>query len=184
MGIGNILWSDEGFGTHLLEILHQGYELADNITLVDGGTQGMFLLPLICDCDALIILDAIDFGLKGGELKLISGEDVPQYMGAKKISMHQTGFQEVLAAARMMNNFPAEIALVGVQPVSLEYGGDLSDEVKKAIPECLLIIKKLLLQWGAQIHEINAEFSTACDNNNQQHETLIPSPLAGMHNDY
>ena len=62
------------------------------------------------------------------------GDDVPRYMGAKKVSMHQAGFQEVLSSALLSGDFPAELALVGVQPLLLnDYGGSLTAGVKAQI---------------------------------------------------
>ena len=64
--------------------------------------------------------------------------EVPKFMGAKKLSLHQTGFQEVLAAADLVGGLPSRLFLVGVQPVELDdYGGSLRDEVKARIPEAI-----------------------------------------------
>ena len=65
--------------------------------------------------------------LQPATLRVVRGDDVPRYMGAKKVSMHQAGFQEVLASADLTGSLPAELALVGVQPELLDdYGGSLS----------------------------------------------------------
>ncbi|MHB1203887.1 MAG: hydrogenase maturation protease, partial [Acidithiobacillus sp.] len=63
LGIGNILWADEGFGVRAVEALHQAYEFPAEVKLMDGGTQGLYLLPLVQDADILVIFDAIDYGL-------------------------------------------------------------------------------------------------------------------------
>ncbi len=134
LGIGNILWADEGFGVRAVETLHRHYTFFDNVTLMDGGTQGTYLLQHIEAADILVIFDAIDYALPPGTLKLIEGADVPHYMGAKKMSLHQTGFQEVLAMAEMLGRYPDHLLLVGVQPLQLEdYGGSLRPETKARI---------------------------------------------------
>ncbi len=48
LGIGNLLWADEGFGVRCVEALHQGHALPAEVSLVDGGTQGMYLLDHVC----------------------------------------------------------------------------------------------------------------------------------------
>ena len=63
LGIGNVLWADEGFGVRCVEALQQRYDFAEHVQLVDGGTQGMALLSYVQEADALLILDAIDYGL-------------------------------------------------------------------------------------------------------------------------
>jgi len=134
LGIGNILWADEGFGVRAVEALHRHYVFPENVTLLDGGTQGIYLLPHVEKARILLIFDAIDYGLAPGSLNLIEGDAVPCYLGAKKMSLHQTGFQEVLAMAEMLDRYPEHLLLVGVQPEQLEdYGGSLRPQTKARI---------------------------------------------------
>ena len=124
LGIGNVLWADEGFGVRVAETLQQNYDLPANVTVMDGGTQGIYLVQHVQAADILIVFDAIDYGLPAATLKIIEGDAVPKFLGAKKMSLHQTGFQEVLAMAEMLGDYPEHLLLVGVQPVELEdYGG-------------------------------------------------------------
>ena len=134
LGIGNLLWADEGFGVRAVEDLHRRYVFPRNVRLMDGGTQGIYLVQHIREADVLIVFDAVDYGLVPGTMKLVEGEEVPKFLGAKKISLHQTGFQEVLALAEMLGDYPRHLLLIGVQPVELEdYGGSLRPEVKAQI---------------------------------------------------
>ena len=134
LGIGNLLWADEGFGVRAVEEMHRHWEVPDNVTLMDGGTQGIYLVQHVRDADVLIVFDAVDYGLPPGTLKRVEDDDVPQFLGCKKISLHQTGFQEVLAMAEMMGDAPERLLLIGVQPEELDdYGGGLRDSVRARI---------------------------------------------------
>lgn len=134
MGVGNVLWADEGFGVRTVEELNRHYQFGDNVELIDGGTQGIYLVQHVQAADILLVFDAIDYGLEPGTLKLVEGDDVPKFMGAKKMSLHQTGFQEVLSMAEMLGDYPSHLLLVGVQPEFLEdYGGSLRDCVRAQI---------------------------------------------------
>ena len=93
LGIGNLLWADEGFGVRCVEALQQRYEFADNVALIDGGTQGLYLIQHVQEADYLLIFDAVDYNLTPGELKFVSDDEVPKFLGIKKLSLHQTGFQ-------------------------------------------------------------------------------------------
>jgi hydrogenase maturation protease len=156
LGIGNVLWADEGFGVRAVEALHAEYRVPSGVRLMDGGTQGMFLLPYVCQVQRLLIFDAIDFGLKPGALRMIRDGNVPCYLGAKKISMHQTGFQEVLASADLIGDCPKQLALIGVQPVVLDdYGGSLRPPVKAQIPAALRAALSVLAGWGYRAHKRN-----------------------------
>lgn len=154
LGIGNLLWADEGFGVRAVEALNQYYILPDNVSLMDGGTQGLYLVPHIQEANVLVIFDAIDYGLPPGTLKVVLDEDVPKFMGVKKMSLHQTGFQEVLSMAELLGNYPKHILLVGVQPEELEdYGGSLTPKVKAQILPAIKLAIGFLLEQGIEAEE-------------------------------
>ncbi|MCJ7557731.1 MAG: HyaD/HybD family hydrogenase maturation endopeptidase [Gammaproteobacteria bacterium] len=154
LGIGNVLWADEGFGVRCVETLNARFDFDANVRLMDGGTQGMFLLPWVSSVSRLLIFDAIDFGLVPGDLRIMRDDEVPQYMGAKKISMHQTGFQEVLMSARLLSDRPQQLALVGVQPELLDdYGGSLREVVRRRIPDAVAQACTVLREWGVGFRE-------------------------------
>jgi hydrogenase maturation protease len=151
LGIGNVLWADEGFGVRCIETLQRRYEFAPHVQLIDGGTQGLYLIQHVQQAASLLIFDAIDYDLPPGTLKLVRGDDVPRFMGAKKMSLHQTGFQEVLTLAQFTGSFPQEILLIGCQPEELEdYGGSLRPSIKVALEDALALGIDELRQWGAQ----------------------------------
>ncbi len=152
LGIGNLLWADEGFGVRMVEILHQRYQFPENVQLLDGGTQGLYLLQYLQAADRVLIFDAIDYALPAGTIKVVRDSEVPSFMGVKKMSLHQTGFQEVLAAAQLTNRYPNELVLIGVQPAVLEdYGGSLTDIVKAQIEPCIALALAEFERWGIQI---------------------------------
>ena len=149
LGIGNILWADEGFGVRAVEALHQAYEFPAEVKLMDGGTQGLYLLPLVQDADILVIFDAIDYGLPAGTLKVVNDHDVPSYLGVKKMSLHQTGFQEVLALSAITGRYPAKVRLIGVQPLDLDtYGGSLTEPVRTQMEPSVASAIDFLMEQG------------------------------------
>ena len=150
LGIGNVLWADEGFGVRCVEALQAGWDFAPHVQLIDGGTQGLYLIPQVTAARRLLILDAVDYGLAPGTLKLVENDQVPRFLGAKKMSLHQTGFQEVLMLAELTGRYPEEVLLIGCQPEQLEdYGGSLRPCVKAALESALTIAVERLAAWGA-----------------------------------
>lgn len=151
LGIGNLLWADEGFGVRCIEAVQQRFEFAPHVSLIDGGTQGLYLIQFVQAADALLIFDAIDYGLAPGTLRLVRDDDVPRFMGAKKMSLHQTGFQEVLSLAQLTGQYPRQVLLIGCQPQELDdYGGSLRPIVKQAMEEAIRLGLEELTQWGGQ----------------------------------
>lgn len=164
LGIGNVLWADEGFGVRCVEALADTHALPGNVLLLDGGTQGLYLLPFLEEADALIVFDAIDYGLPAGTMKIIRDGEVPAFMGAKKMSLHQTGFQDVIATAQLMGYCPARMVLIGCQPVELEdFGGGLRPAVAARIPEALAIARDVLAEWGIECCEGRTESDLLAD---------------------
>lgn len=152
LGIGNVLWADEGFGVRVAETLQQTYDIPDNVTIMDGGTQGIYLVQHVQAADILVVFDAIDYGLPPASLKIIEGDAVPKFLGAKKMSLHQTGFQEVLAMAEMLGDYPEHLLLIGVQPVELEdYGGSLRPAVKAQIVPAIEAALTYLKDFGIRL---------------------------------
>ncbi len=152
LGIGNILWADEGFGVRVVEEFHRRCAVPDNVTLLDGGTQGLYLVNFVEEADYLIVFDAIDYGLQPGTLKLVRDHEVPKFTGVKKMSLHQTGFQEVLSAADLLGHYPERLALVGCQALDLEdWGGPLTELVRDQIGPAIAIARAVLAEWGVPV---------------------------------
>ncbi|WP_018391451.1 HyaD/HybD family hydrogenase maturation endopeptidase [Ancylobacter sp. FA202] len=147
LGIGNILWADEGFGVRVIEALDERYELPGHASVLDGGTQGLYLLPHLEDAAGVIIVDAIDYGLPPATLKLLRDDEVPAVLGTRKVSLHQTGFQEILALLRLRERAPRQLLVVGVQPERLDdYGGGLTPAVAAQVEPALAAVLRLLVE--------------------------------------
>lgn len=149
LGIGNLLWADEGFGVRALEQMQEQYSFPPRVRLLDGGTQGLYLIHHVQAAQRLIVFDAVDYGLPPGTMKIVLDEEVPAFLGVKKISLHQTGFQEVLACAKLTGRYPEELVLIGVQPAQLEdFGGSLRAPVKAQLGPAIAVALGYLGKWG------------------------------------
>jgi len=152
LGIGNILWADEGFGVRAVEEFHRRWRVPDHVTILDGGTQGLYLVNFLQEHDRLLVFDAIDYGLEPGTMKIVRDDEVPKFTGAKKMSLHQTGFQEVLSAADLLAAYPETLALIGCQPLDLEdWGGPLTAPVRATIDRALEAALAILAEWGITV---------------------------------
>jgi hydrogenase maturation protease len=148
LGIGNLLWADEGFGVRALEAFHQRYDVPAGVSLVDGGTQGLYLLDHLCGARRAIVLDAIDYGLPPATLRVFRDAEVPVWSGTA-MSLHQATLQELLGVARLRERFPESITLIGVQPEVLDdYGGSLRPSVRARIEDAVQAAAAELAKWG------------------------------------
>ncbi len=140
LGIGNVLLSDEGVGVHAIKALAQRYEETKQVEIVDGGTAGMELLPLLEGAHHLIVVDAIRCGQPPASIVRLEGEQVPAYFKTK-LSPHQVGLSDVLAALAFKGTIPGQVVLIGVQPVKLSLGMDLSPEVNARLEEVVSMVQ-------------------------------------------
>ncbi len=128
LGVGNILLTDEGIGVHAVNALLRDYQFPDGVEVIDGGTSGMELLTFIAKADHLIILDAVKARQPSGTLIRLDDDEVPAFFRTR-ISPHQIGLVDVLAAARLTGEQPNKLTLFGVEPANMELGLELSDKV-------------------------------------------------------
>lgn len=145
LGAGNILLSDEGVGVRVIERLPLAYSLPPEIELIDGGTCGMEMLEDLEDLDALILVDAIRGGQAPGTPIRLAGDAVPVFFKTK-LSPHQIGLSDVLATLELVGKAPKYTTILGIQPVSLALGMELTPEVDSRVPELMrLVIDELAL---------------------------------------
>ncbi|PLX80439.1 MAG: HyaD/HybD family hydrogenase maturation endopeptidase [Desulfuromonas sp.] len=147
LGLGNALMSDDAFGVRVVERLQSRYRFPDGVTVLDGGTLGLDLLPRLEGVDKLLIVDAIEMHAEPGEIFRLEGEEVPRAF-ANKLSVHQMGVQDLLAVAELQGCCPPELVVRGAQPGSIEMNLELTPAVADAIDATVENVVKDLLEWG------------------------------------
>ncbi|MEL7042221.1 MAG: HyaD/HybD family hydrogenase maturation endopeptidase [Pseudomonadota bacterium] len=158
LGVGNILWADEGFGVRCAEHMAAQFDVPDGVEIMDGGTQGLALVNDLAEARHIIIFDAVDAGLKPAELVTVRGEDVPKFAVGKKVSLHQTSMMELLALAEFIGDAPEAITLIGCQPVVLEdYGGGLTEDVAAQVASAIQAAVEELKAWGFEAKPAKSE---------------------------
>lgn len=157
LGVGNILLKDEGVGVHIVGEL-QKMALPGRVELVDAGTSGLDILLSGRPADRLIVIDALRAGGKSGTIYKMrvnaeqKDELIRFFEGDKtmKVSLHQVGLIEALSIAEKMQCAPGEIVVVGVEPGEITYGLELTESVKRKIPE---IMNTVLEEIEDAVHE-------------------------------
>ena len=132
LGLGNPIMGDDGVGVAALNRLRHYWELPPDVELVDGGTWGMNLLPLIESAERVILLDAIRTGAPPGTLTVLERAELPRYF-ALKLSPHQIDLREVLALAELRGALPEDLVALGIEPARVEMGESLSPPVQAAM---------------------------------------------------
>jgi hydrogenase maturation protease len=150
LGIGNPLLGDDGFGVEVAERC-KASEAFCGVEVIDGGSQGLYLLPYLKDRTHIIVADAIAFGGTPGEILRLDAEQVPARLSVK-MSEHQISFNEVLALMKLLDYRPQEFIFFGVQPKSNRWGETMSLEVRGAIDAVVEQIKRQIDCWRDKNH--------------------------------
>ena len=147
LGLGNMLMADDGVGLAALARLEEEWFVPRDVELVDGGTWGMNLLPVIESADRVLILDAIDLGDPPGTLIRLEGNEIPRFLGLK-LSPHQIDLREVLALAELRGTFPGLVIALGIQPERVEMSTTFSPRVEARLDQLVHLAAEILYDWG------------------------------------
>ncbi len=135
LGLGNILMQDEGVGVRVVEAMRD-VPLPPGVDLLDGGTAGLSLLELMEGYDRVIVVDAVGAGAEPGAIFKLRPEDLAAMPNVQLTSFHQVGLMGVLQLAELVGQRP-EVVIIGVQPASLDWGTELTPQLKDAVPRVI-----------------------------------------------
>ncbi len=147
LGLGNTLLSDDGVGPALLDHLSGSAKKWDGqVEFMDGGTQGLALLGHLSGRKALIIVDAMKTGAPPGTVHRMTLAELRNVNPGHASSAHEGNAGELLAAAQLLDELPARLFVVGVEPKKVATGLGLSTPVKRALSEASKEVNELLTQ--------------------------------------
>jgi len=152
LGVGNLLFTDEGVGIHAVKTLLERYEFSQNVSIEDGGVLGINLLGIISEADDLIVVDAIRNGGAPGTLYRLEGDDIPKRILAKN-SLHQVDLLEALTLCQALDKVP-ETVIVGVEPEDIEtLSLELTPPVQDKMGDLIAMVLRELDRLDAGYHE-------------------------------
>jgi len=149
LGLGNILMQDEGIGVRIVEALEARWTFPEHVSLVDGGTCGMDMLDIIASHRRIIVVDAVKTGAPPTTLVRLTGDEVPAFFKGK-LSPHQVGLSDLLAALRLQDAEPESITVIGCVPAGMKITLDLTPEVAAKVPELVDMVLAELRALGVQ----------------------------------
>lgn len=129
LGIGNVILRDEGFGVRVAELLDECYEFPEDVQIVDGGTLGVELLEFVTGTKKLLVIDSINGGEEPGTMFRFHNEAIMEHF-QDKLSAHEVGIQDVLAALSVTGRRIEDVIVIGAQPYDLGAGVELSEPMQ------------------------------------------------------
>ncbi len=139
IGIGNPLMGDDGFGVAVIEELKR---LNLPVDIQEFGTLGLQILKFIEGYDVCIVIDTVRGGKKPGEIHVFDLEKVDLNVKIP-ISLHDIDFVEALKLCGFRFKLP-KIFVIGVEPERIDFGMELSEPVRSAVPKVIKIVVDMI----------------------------------------
>lgn len=146
LGCGNILFGDDGFGSHVAERLQNGGLLPGNVSVVNAMTSVReILFDLILSeqkPNKIIVIDALDANRKPGEVFRIDVDELPENK-IDDFTFHQMPTSNLLRELKDLCN--VEVIIIGVQVESIPEAvrPGLSDVLIQSVPVAVREVLKL-----------------------------------------
>ena len=138
IGVGNMLFKDEGIGIYASEYIKQNYKFDDEeLEIIDGGTLGFKLMTYFQEYDNVIILDTVSIEDKAGEIYRLPS-DVLLGLGNYRKTAHEVEIVEMLEIVSVLDSH-ANVTIIGIIPediISVEIG--LTQSMESRFEEFIL----------------------------------------------
>lgn len=157
LAVGNPIMGDDGIGLQILAGLQQllptrpawqAAQKAGELALLEGGTGGMELVPVVQESEQLLILDSVapGNGRTPGQALHLSGDHVPRLL-SMKMSPHQVGLLDILTSARLTGKEPRVLEVVGVVSENVDLRLGLTESACGGIPSAVGLAAEVLDSW-------------------------------------
>ena len=171
IGIGNILFKDEGLGIYATQFLKANYDFFPPLELIDGGTLGMNMIHYYQCYEQVLILDTLSVEEESPAGTVYNlGADVLQGMGNFRKTAHEIEVLQTLELGTLAGDM-AEIQIVAMVPKDIDSViMGLSEEVKQAVPLLIDTVIRELKNRGVMARPQKQMISLECiiDQYNQQ----------------
>lgn len=146
MGIGNILFKDEGIGIRVTQKLME-MTLPPDVEVLDGGIMVTGFYALMAGRKKVIILTAMKAGGAPGTIYRLLNDDIPGKRKGYFRTIQEMEFTNDLQDARLAGTKPEELVFIGIEPADLGEIGEqvemrLSPVIEKKIPEIIEAVMK------------------------------------------
>ena len=137
LGVGNILFGDDGFGCAVVDYVEKHHPVPEAVCLLDAGTSVRKLLFTLCLSPVrphrLLILDAIDAGRTPGELFEIDPAEIPP-VKLDDFSLHQLPTSNLLRELQESCGVEVRVLACQTGPLPDQICPGLSPPIQAAVP--------------------------------------------------
>jgi coenzyme F420 hydrogenase subunit delta len=150
LGVGNVLFGDDGFGPAVIDSLFQHYDIPDDVYVMDVGTGVRKLLFTLILGDThpeeIVIVDAVDWGFLIGEVKEIAADELPMTK-IDDFSLHQVPTSNMLRELQDLCEVKVSVVVCDIGNLPQKIDPGLSPKVKQAVK---IAVEKIATQFSLE----------------------------------
>ena len=135
IGIGNIMFQDEGLGAYLVKYIEENYQSHPDLTIVEGGTLGFTLMTYYQEYDKVIVVGT---GSKEGPVGTIASENAQEVMANEDATRKTANEVEITMMIEIcsFHEDMGEVQLITMVPQDIiEVRNGLTDAVLNHMPK-------------------------------------------------
>jgi len=142
IGVGNRLRGDDAVGCIVCDELQGDVKspIAPDVFVLDcGSTPENYVQPVTDRKPTrILVVDCCNYGAEPGEFRLFSREEVDR-LSYGLLSTHTLPLTLTIEMLSLQTG--ATIELLGIQPERIEFGEDLSEPVRRALPALIQFVR-------------------------------------------
>jgi hydrogenase maturation protease len=124
------------------------------VSVIDGGTMGLDLMPYFEENERVLIIDAMDADKPPATVFTLQNDSILAQLKTK-LSLHHLGLSDVLGTIKLLDMEPSEIFLLGIEPAEISTGIELSNRINNKLPAIIDIILEKLRTWGIRVEAVS-----------------------------
>ncbi len=158
IGIGNIMFCDDGAGVYAADYIRHNFTTPPNLDIVDGGTLGFGMMTCYRDYENVFILSTTSLGKSGDIFHFNKDELIAQ--GAIRQSANEVEVVQMLEICSILDDEMAHVEIVAIRPydiVSVETS--LTKVVQNSFPRYISKTIEVLKDHDLTLIPKNKNFS-------------------------
>ena len=158
IGVGNVLFKDEGVGVYAARYLEANYRFSQPLEVMDGATLGFKLMTYFQEYDHVILIDTVSIEDTPGSIYRLPAQELLG-LGAYRKTAHEVEVVEMLEICSLLDKI-AEVTILGIVPQDIETVEiGLTPQIEANLPELVEHTVKELAGLGIDATPIDQQQS-------------------------
>jgi hydrogenase maturation protease len=133
IGYGNPERGDDGAGLLAAESLRE--QAPGHIEVWTSAGDATSLLDAWAGREKAVLIDVFESGGVPGTVYRFEGQEALDMSAKAHTSTHGLGLREAIHLGKLLDQMPKRLVVIGVEAGAMGFGGELTPEVREAMPE-------------------------------------------------